>query len=96
MDEFRTLRWLPSRPEHLDYVNAQILLIGESSGLKKALQLQKDDEMEGKEEPKEVLEHLEEEDLNRMRNLPGDQSASVFADLTIHAKDYPKLETTFS
>lgn len=95
IDEFRSLRWLPSKPAHLDYVNAQILLIGESSGPDTALEPTEEDEKEGKEEPKEVLEHLEEEDLKRMRHLPGDQSASVFADLTIHAKDYPKLQTTF-
>lgn len=89
------MRWLPSKPEHLDYTNAQILLIGESSGLEEALQPLEDDEKDGKKNPKEALENLEEEDLERMRHLPGDQSASVFADLTIHAKDYPKLKTSF-
>lgn len=96
MDEFGSLRWLPSKPEHLDYTNAQVLLIGESSGLEKALEPLEDDEKQGKEEPKEALEHLKEEDLERMRHLPGDQSASVFADLEIHAKDYPKLRTSFT
>jgi len=95
IDEFRALRWLPTKPEHLNYANAQILLIGESQGLEKALEPQEEDQKEGKEEPEEALEHLEEEDLKRMRDLPGDQSASVFADLTIRASDYPKLQTTF-
>ena len=95
LDEFRSLRWLPSKPDHLDYVNSQILLIGESSGLDKAVQPQKEDEEEGKEKPIEVLEHLEEEDLKPMRRLPGDQSASIFTDLQARAKDYPKLKTTF-
>lgn len=86
---------MPSKPEHLNYANAQILLIGESSGIEKATEPQKKDEEEGKEEPMEVLEHLAEEDLDRMRHLPGDQSASVYADLQAHAEDYPKLQTTF-
>jgi len=95
LDEFRSLRWLPTQPKHLDYVNSQVLLIGESSGLDKAVEPQDKDQKAGKEEPKEVLDHLEEEDLERMRHLPGDQSASLFADLEVHAKDYPKLQTTF-
>lgn len=72
-----------------------MLLIGESAGLSNAMEPQKKDQEKGKEGPKEVLEHFEEEDLKRMRDLPGDQSASVFADLQAHAKDYPKLQTTF-
>ena len=95
LDEFKALRWMPSKPEHFDYVNSQILLIGESKGIDKALEPQKEDEKDGKEEPLEVLEHLEEEDLKRMRDLPGDQSDSVFADLQAHADEYPKLKTTF-
>lgn len=56
---------------------------------------QKKDQKEGKKEPEEVLENLEEEDLNRMKHLAGDESASIFADLEVRAKDYPKLQTTF-
>ena len=56
---------------------------------------QKDDVKDGKEKPEEVLEHLEEEDLKRMKHLAKDQSAAVFADLDAQAKDYPKLQTTF-
>ena len=95
MDEFRCLRWLPTRPAHLDYSNAQMLLIGETSGIEKATEKQKEDEKEGKEDPKEALESLEEEDLERMRHLPGDQSASIYADLEADAKEYPKLKTKF-
>lgn len=29
MADFRSLRWLPSRPAHIAYTNAQLLLIGE-------------------------------------------------------------------
>lgn len=93
MDEFHDLRWLPSKPEHFDFANAQILLIGESAGIDKAVQPQEGEE--GKEEPLEVLEHLEDEDLKRMKHLPGDQSASLFADLDADAKNYPRLQTQF-
>ncbi|KAL3951994.1 hypothetical protein ACCO45_013711 [Purpureocillium lilacinum] len=94
-EEFRSLRWMPSRPNHLDYVNAQVLLVGESSGIDKAVEPQKEDEKDGAEEPMEALEHLEDEDLNRMSDLAGDQSASIFADLHAQAKDYPSIQTTF-
>ncbi|KID87535.1 BTB domain transcription factor, partial [Metarhizium majus ARSEF 297] len=31
LSDFRSLRWIPSTPDHLDYTNAQFLLIGEKS-----------------------------------------------------------------
>ena len=82
-------------PKHLDFVNTQILLVGESSGVKKALEPQKEDKKDGVEEPAEEMEKLEEEDLERMKALGDDDSSRVFADLDAHAKDYPKLQTTF-
>ncbi|KAL6875089.1 hypothetical protein J3F83DRAFT_729836 [Trichoderma novae-zelandiae] len=95
-EEFRDLRWIPSRPHHLDYANSQILMIGESSGIGKALGVRDDDdEQANKEEPLEELEELEEQDLKRMQQLSGDDSASIYADLKAHAEDYPKLQTTF-
>ncbi|KAM5345839.1 hypothetical protein ACJ41O_011700 [Fusarium nematophilum] len=95
IDEFRSLRWLPSRPNHFDYVNTQVLLVGESSGIAKAVEPQKEDREDGKEEPGTVLENLEGDDLKRMRHLAGDESAAIFADLHARAKDYPKMQTTF-
>lgn len=92
-DEFRNLRWMPSKPEHLDTVNAQILFIGESSGIDKAVEPRKKDQKEGKEEPREVLEELEEEDLARMKGLS--DSDAVFRDLETHAGEYPDMMTTF-
>ena len=95
-DEFRSLRWMPTQPHHLDYVNTQFLLIGESSGLDKAMQPDPKDKKAGdKEEPLEELEKLEEEDTHRMQDLAGDDSKAIFADLEVRAKDYPKLQTTF-
>ena len=95
MEEFRSLRWMPSKPEHLNYPNSQILLVGESSGIDKAVEPQEKDQKGHKEKPREVLENLEHEDLKRMQHLPGGQSASIFTDLQVHAKDYPTLQTTF-
>ncbi|TDZ99582.1 hypothetical protein C8034_v000052 [Colletotrichum sidae] len=93
-DEFRDLRWTPSRPEHLDFANAQILMIGESD-IEKATEPRKKDVKEGKDEPKEVLEDIEEEDTKRMEHLADDDSAAIFADLQASAENYPKLQTTF-
>ena len=95
LEESRSLRWLPTKPAHLDYENAQMLIIGESSGIDKAVEPQKKDQKAGKDEPLEVLENLEEEDTKRMKHLAKDQFAAVFADLEANAKDYPKMQTTF-
>ncbi|EGZ77070.1 hypothetical protein NEUTE2DRAFT_99499 [Neurospora tetrasperma FGSC 2509] len=95
LKEFRSRRWMPTQPKHLDIVNTQFLLIGESSGVEKALEPQKADDKENKEEPAEELEKLEEEDLQRLKGLSDDDSGRVFADLEVNANDYPKLQTTF-
>lgn len=95
---FRALRWVPSEPAHLDYARAQFLLIGESSGIDKAVEPQtekQEDEKGNEEKPAEEMEKLEHEDTRRMRHLGGDASAAVFADLHARAGDYPKLQTTF-
>ena len=83
-------------PKHLDIVGTQFLLVGESSGIEKATQPDKKDQKDGdKEDPKEELEKLEDEDTERMKHLGKDDSDAIFADLEVHAKDYPKLQTTF-
>ncbi|KAI0130381.1 hypothetical protein BJ170DRAFT_593893 [Xylariales sp. AK1849] len=94
-EEFRALRWMPTKPKHLDFANTQFLLVGESSGIEKATEPQKDDKKEGKEEPLEEMEKLADEDTHRMEDLKGDDSAAIFADLDANAKEYPKLQTTF-
>lgn len=86
---------MPTQPKHLDYVNTQFLLVGESSGVEKALAPQKEDEEEGKAEPAEEMEKLEDEDAQRMKDLSKDDSGRIFADLQVHADDYPRLQTTF-
>ncbi|EAQ89453.1 hypothetical protein CHGG_06072 [Chaetomium globosum CBS 148.51] len=95
LEEFRSLRWVPTQPKHLDYENAQFLLVGESSGTEKALAPQEEDEKEGKAEPAEEMEELEEEDAKRMKGLGKDDSDRIFADLQADAGDYPELQTTF-
>ncbi|KAK4151122.1 hypothetical protein C8A00DRAFT_45631 [Chaetomidium leptoderma] len=95
LKEFRSLRWVSTQPKHLDYVNTQFLLVGESSGVDKALEPQKEDQKEGKAEPAEEMEMLEDEDAQRMKGLGDDDSGRIFADLQVHAGDYPKLQTTF-
>ncbi|KAI1808783.1 hypothetical protein F4811DRAFT_308 [Daldinia bambusicola] len=93
-DGFRALRWVATQPKHLDYVNTQFLLVGESSGIQKATEPQKG-QKEGQEDPIEELERLEDEDTHRMESLQGDDSDVIFKDLHVHAQDYPKLQTTF-
>ena len=79
--------------KHLDVVQTQFLLIGESSGIDKAVQPDKKDG--DKEDPIEEMEKLEDEDTKRMEHLGKDDSDAIFADLEVQAKDYPKLQTTF-
>ncbi|KAK1764964.1 hypothetical protein QBC33DRAFT_545359 [Phialemonium atrogriseum] len=93
-EEFRDLRWMPSLPKHLDFPNTQFILIGESSGIEKATEPQKD-QKEGEQDPKEEIEQLEEEDLERMKNISSNDSARIYEDLHADAKQYPKLQTTF-
>ena len=95
LDEFRALRWAPLQPKHLDYANAQFLLIGEAGGhLGKAVEEQKEDAQDSKKEsPEEEMEKLEHEDEIRIKHLKGDDS--VFVDLGLSAGEYPKVQTTW-
>ena len=93
--EFGSLRWLPTTPEHLDFPNAQVLLIGESDGGKKGLETQDEDKKEGVQEPGEEMEKLEEEDLARLDKLSSNDAGKIYADLQVEAKDYPALQTEF-
>lgn len=76
IDEFRNRSWMPVEPKHLDYENAQILLIGESFDSSHALDAtSKDKKADDKETPQEELEKLEGEDESRVKNLRGTSSA---------------------
>ena len=72
LEEFGSRGWMPLHPKHLDYANAQVLLIGEdfdsSSNLDPA---PKDEKKDEKETPQEELEKLEDEDDQRVENLRG-------------------------
>lgn len=95
LDEFRSLRWMGTLPKHL-IPNAQFLLVGESSGVDKALQVDKKDEKDDdKDDPAEEMEKLEDEDTERMEHLGKDSSEAIFKDLQASAEGYPKLQTTF-
>jgi hypothetical protein len=78
-NEFRDLRWMPLQPKLLDYEGTQFLLIGESSGIEKAMEKathgdeKKDAETET---PLEEMEKLEGEDERRVKHLRG-MSCSV-------------------
>jgi hypothetical protein len=77
IDEFRGRAWMPVHPKHLNYANAQMLLIGEdfdsSSNLDAAPKDEKDD---AKETPQEELEKLEHEDELRVEHLKGRPKSS--------------------
>ena len=85
--EFRGLRWMPAQPKHLEYANAQMLLIGEGHGdVEKAGEEKKE---EGKESVVEEMEKLEEEDAERVQGLKGDDA--VFKDLKISHEGVPQV-----
>ena len=96
-DEFGSKRWIGTRPNHLDYAQTTVLLVGEKPGIEKAMEPSEEDgpKTEGTEEPIEEMEEMEREDLERIENLSRDDSTALFADLEVRAKDYPKLKTTF-
>lgn len=63
---------MPVEPKHLDYANAQMLLIGESFESGHALEATKSDEQSNqKRTPEEEMEKLENEDEIRIKHLKG-------------------------
>ncbi|MCJ1422523.1 hypothetical protein MMC29_000403 [Sticta canariensis] len=94
LDEFRSLRWMPLQPKLLDYVNTQFLVIGHADNdLEKATKQLPVDEKHDKDTPLEEMQKLEHEDELRVEHLRGDDS--VFADLGLSSKEYPKVQTTW-
>ena len=88
---------MPLQPKLLDYENTQTLLIGSGADdLSKATAQQSssnDADKPEKDTPLEEMEKLEAEDEARVEHLKGDDS--VFMDLGLNAKDYPKMQTTW-
>ena len=94
LDEFGARGWLPTKPEHIDYQGASFLLIGESIDSGAALEATTQDQSKNeKEVPEEELIKLEDEDEERIKNLKGDKT--VFEDLGISSKEYPKVKSTW-
>lgn len=91
IEEFRGLAWTEVKPKYIDHEYCQILLIGErvESGVEPTTKDKKHD----KETPKEELEKLEHEDELRVKHLHGDDT--VFDDLQLSKKEYPKVPTTW-
>ena len=75
--EFRGLRWMPLQPRHLDYPNAQFLIIGESRGLDHATKALDSDQKHSRETPLEEMEKLEGEDEIRVKHLKGKRTHQI-------------------
>lgn len=87
IDEFGGRGWMPAEPKHIDYANAQILMIGEDFENSTNLEANpKDEKDDAKELPEEELKKLESEDEQRVQHLKGDDT--IFADLGVSKKDY--------
>lgn len=94
IDEFRGRGWMPVAPKHLDYPNAQLLLIGEDFESSKNLEAKPNDEQDDKKRsPEEELQKLEDEDEHRVDSLKGDDT--IFVDLGISKKEYSGIMTTW-
>ncbi|KAL1590330.1 hypothetical protein WHR41_00611 [Cladosporium halotolerans] len=87
IEEFGGRGWMPAEPKHIDYANAQILMIGESFDGSNNLEANpKDQKDDAKELPEEEIKKLESEDEQRIEHMKGDDT--VFADLGVSKKDY--------
>jgi hypothetical protein len=97
IEEFSGRGWMPLQTTHLDYVNSAFLLIGENFDSSNNLEpAAKDERKDEKETPQEELETLEREDEQRMEsNHLSSADETVFADLGISSKEYPKVLTTW-
>ena len=69
---------MPAEPKHLDYANAQILMIGEDFEKSDNLEAKpKDEKDDGKEVPQEELEKLEGEDEQRFEHMKGEFASKL-------------------
>jgi hypothetical protein len=97
-------------PEFIDYPNAQFLMIGEATDdLGKAATAEPGKKEAHEEQPGEELEKLEQENEERIESLKGQLShavlryvadphtgdETVYQDLGLDAKNYPKVPTTW-
>jgi len=84
MDEFGGRRWAPLQPKHLNYKNAEVLLIGEEDIPRHE---------GGDDEAVQELEALEEADLERSDHLRGDDA--VFEDLDLDRKEFEGIASSW-
>lgn len=87
MEKFADLRWVPAEPELLDYPNAQFLMIGEAQdNLGKGGISEAGGKEPNQEQPGEVLEKFEDENLGRIESLKGESSKplQVIATKQVH------------
>jgi len=75
LNDFEGRAWTSVRPKHLEYPNAQFLLIGEDA--EKGLEPSDKDKKHHKETPLEEMEKLEHEDEIRVQHLHGKCATSV-------------------
>lgn len=73
IEEFGGRGWMPAEPKHIDYANAQILMIGESFDGSNNLEANpKDQKDDAKELPEEEIKKLESEDEQRIEHMKGE------------------------
>jgi len=90
LDDFRGRGWMELRPEHLNYENAQFLLIGEGQDeFKAAVEATSKDQKHDKETPQEEMEKLEHEDELRVEHLRGKYLSTFGRDSTLGANCFP-------
>ncbi|KAF7717011.1 Uncharacterized protein PECH_003174 [Penicillium ucsense] len=93
MEQFRDLRWVPLRPEFIDYPNAQLLMIGEAhDSLGKAATAEVEKKPQ-ESEPGKELEEMAHENEERVHALSGDDT--IFQDLGLDAKKHAGVPTTW-
>ncbi|GKZ23086.1 hypothetical protein AbraCBS73388_009431 [Aspergillus brasiliensis] len=94
-EKFGDYRWVPLQPEFIDYPNAQFLMIGEATDdLGKAATAEEGGKQANEAQPGEELEKLEQENEERIEALRGDDT--IYEDLGLDAKNYPKVPTTWN
>lgn len=77
--KFGDYRWRPLEPEFIDYPNAQFLVVGEAvDELGKAATAEEDGKKADEVQPGEELEHLEQENEERVESLRGECSLRIF------------------
>ncbi|KAI5280518.1 hypothetical protein KEM54_003671 [Ascosphaera aggregata] len=94
VEKMGDLRWVPVQPEFIDYLNAQIVIIGEKQESFGSGGLTEDDEKgaDGQTAADE-LEKLEHVDEVRVEKLNG--AEAIFDDLGLSKKQFPDVESTW-